>query len=214
MTSAAQIAANHRNAEKSTGPTSAEGKNRSRMNALKHGITRQVTVMTDEERPAFIEYCADLVEELAPETAHERRLAQAIAEDYWRLDRGRAAENNLFALGHFEAAGDIDVNHPEVHAALTQARVFRDNSGAFLVITLYEQRINRSLHRNLDLLRDLQTERRAVQTKAMEKAIDQRRNLAAYEENEALAVNGFVFSNDALDREIDRRHRSHHPKAA
>jgi hypothetical protein len=195
------------------------------MNALRHGITRQVSVMTDEERPAFIEYCAELVTDLAPETAHERRIAQAIAEDYWRLDRSRAAENNLFALGHFEAAGDIDVNHSQVHTALTQARVFRESAGVLQTITLYEQRINRSLHKNLELLRQLQSERREAHNHAREKAIDlrtarvepstlagERRPLGQHEQTEALAVNGFVYSNAAIDREIDRRRRLRHPE--
>jgi hypothetical protein len=45
--SPAQIAANRRNAHKSTGPRTEEGKNRSRCNAFRHGLTAQVTLMTD-----------------------------------------------------------------------------------------------------------------------------------------------------------------------
>ena len=44
MTSLKQIAANRRNALKSTGPTTSEGKQRSRCNAMRHGLTAE-TVM-------------------------------------------------------------------------------------------------------------------------------------------------------------------------
>ena len=43
-----QLAANRANAQRSTGPTSEDGRKRSSQNALRHGITAQTTVMTDE----------------------------------------------------------------------------------------------------------------------------------------------------------------------
>ncbi len=46
--SEAQIVANRINAAKSTGPRSAEGKERSRRNALKHGLAASVVVPGEE----------------------------------------------------------------------------------------------------------------------------------------------------------------------
>ena len=43
MATEEQIAANRRNAELSSGPKTEAGRNRSRMNALRHGLTGQVT---------------------------------------------------------------------------------------------------------------------------------------------------------------------------
>lgn len=53
MLSPLQYAANRLNAEKSHGPTSAEGRARSSMNALRHGLTARVVVLPSEDMGAY-----------------------------------------------------------------------------------------------------------------------------------------------------------------
>ena len=48
--------ANRANAQKSTGPRTEEGKQRSRLNGIRHGLTGQVSIMTDENRAAHDTY--------------------------------------------------------------------------------------------------------------------------------------------------------------
>ncbi len=48
MTTEAQIKANQENAKKSTGPTSIEGKQRSSMNAITHGIFAKIPLLPGE----------------------------------------------------------------------------------------------------------------------------------------------------------------------
>ena len=101
MTSEKQIIANRANSEKSTGPKTPETKAISAMNALRHGMTGQVNLMPNEDREAHDNFCAAIVECLAPEGALEIQFAQSAAEDNWRANRGRSIETNMFAVGSF-----------------------------------------------------------------------------------------------------------------
>ena len=129
-----------------------EGKRRSSLNARRHNLTGQVTAMTEEDRIAHNAFSEALIKSMAPEGALELQLAQRIATDSWRLNRSSAIEDNIFALGFTDHAGDIDTDHPELHAALTAARTFTREAKSIELLTLYEQRLNRSLQKNLALL--------------------------------------------------------------
>src|ERR1700732_303991 len=114
MISEKQRQPNRNNARLSTGPKTNEGRSRSRLNALRHGLTGQVTTMTDDDRAAHDEFCQALIKNLAPEGAMETQLAQRIATDSWRLNRLSAIEDNLFALGLHQNAGNLCPDHEQV----------------------------------------------------------------------------------------------------
>ena len=160
MRSKAQIAASKANSQKSTGPTSLEGKNKSRLNALRDGITGQVTTLSPEDRPVFEKLKAEHVADLKPETISETKLAHAIAWDTWRLDRLRATEMNIYAQSADNHYDPDDPDDPETQAARANTETFCNEARRFELMSLYETRLNRSIHRNLEDLRNLQTERR------------------------------------------------------
>ena len=54
------IEANRRNAQRSTGPKTEEGKAASRLNAGRHKVTAQVSILPDEERAAAEDFCGKL----------------------------------------------------------------------------------------------------------------------------------------------------------
>lgn len=160
LVSERRIEANRKNAQRSTGPRTPEGKAKSSLNALRHGVTGQVSIMTVEDRAAHDKFCQELIDRFQPESPVEVQFASLIAEDFWRLQRIRAVENDVLALGNFSEAAAIDVGHPEIHASLTRARTFLDHSREFERLTLYEQRINRSIEKNRRQLDELQAERK------------------------------------------------------
>ena len=98
MTSLKQIEANRRNALKSTGPRSEEGKRRSRRNAIRHGLTAE-TVITDLENPAdYKAFEAAIAADHDAQTAVERELVLRLASLLWRLRRATSIERGLFEI--------------------------------------------------------------------------------------------------------------------
>jgi len=211
MLSDKQLAANRANAQLSTGPKTEEGKRRSSLNARRHNLTGQVTAMTEEDRIAHNAFAEALIKAMAPEGALELQLAQRIATDSWRLNRSSAIEENIFALGFTDHAGDIDVEHPELHAALTAARTFTREAKSIELLTLYEQRINRSLQKNLALLQQLQNARKDARKAGRKAEMEQASKLNQPSKINGLpddpAKNGFVFSNEQRPGVIDRERR-------
>jgi hypothetical protein len=149
MVTEQQIAANRLNAQLSSGPVTDAGRKRSRMSALRHGITGQVTSMTDEDCAAHDTCSKAFVKDLAPDGAMEVQLAQRVATDSWRLNRISAVEDNLFALGQLQHGGGACPDIPQLDAALTRAHVFTLESKMFQLLTLYEQRLTGPLYGGL-----------------------------------------------------------------
>ena len=204
-----QLAANRANAQHSTGPNTTDGKKRSSQNALRHGITAQTTILTDEDRIQHDEFCASMMADLAPVGSMETFLASSVAEEAWRLNHARAQCGNIVAIGHFDGTGDIydAADHPEVHTAITAARTTRDNAKTLELISLYETRIRRSFEKYLEKLEKLQAERKAKR----EQELDEARKFFQMAEIKGIPWNptadGFIFSNNEVARYTDRYHR-------
>ena len=160
MASEKQIAANILNAQKSTGPTSEDGKKKSRLNAKRHGLTGQVITLSEDDLPIFEKFKASFIADLQPKTLMETSLADSIAWDTWRLNHLRAIEMNLYAVNAESHNLTIDSDNPRIDAALIDAVTFEKESGELARLSLYEQRLNRGIHKNLAVLRDLQAERK------------------------------------------------------
>ena len=87
MISTKQAEANRRNAIKSTGPKTKEGKAKSRMNALKHGLTGKQVVIPGEDPEEFELLLSQLMQEHDPQSVLETSLVEWIAGAIWRLKR-------------------------------------------------------------------------------------------------------------------------------
>jgi hypothetical protein len=96
MSSLKQIAANRRNALKSTGPVTPEGKERSRCNAVRHGLTAETVIAALEDAEDYQAFDAAVTADYDAETAIERELVLRLASVLWRLRRATGIETSLF----------------------------------------------------------------------------------------------------------------------
>jgi len=110
-------ATNRANAQKSTGPKSDAGKKRSSLNALRHGLTGQVVLPT-EEPSAYKLFAAGMLKDLLlePKSPDPSPTAPGVSTE------PQAIENNLCALALNGNADSVVTDHPEAHAALVMAK--------------------------------------------------------------------------------------------
>ena len=98
MTSFRQNEANRRNASKSTGPTTEEGKQRSRCNVLRHGLTAETVIGALEDAEDYKEFEAAITADYDAQSAVERELVLRLASLLWRLRRATTIETGLFEI--------------------------------------------------------------------------------------------------------------------
>jgi hypothetical protein len=96
MTSFKQFEANRRNARMRTGPTSEEGKQRSRCNAVRHGLTAETVIGALEDAEDYKAFEAAIIADYDAQSAVERELVLRLASLLWRLRRATAIETGLF----------------------------------------------------------------------------------------------------------------------
>src|SRR5262249_30414951 len=117
MTSFRQIDSNRRNARKSTGPITEQGKQRSRCNAVRHRLTAETVIGALEDAEAYQAFEAIIIADYDAQSAVERELVLRLAGLLWRLRRATSIETGLF---------EIQANHlsdfRQARHALTSSR--------------------------------------------------------------------------------------------
>ena len=106
--SEARIRANQINAQKSTGPRTQEGKERSRRNSLKHGLTGEGIVLPSDDVAAVTRRFEALETELAPSNEMGLVLVQRIALLSVRLERSARQESATLGEKVRNAVGEFD----------------------------------------------------------------------------------------------------------
>jgi hypothetical protein len=123
MTSFRQIEANRRNASKSTGPVTEEGKQRSRCNAVRHSLTAETVIGALEDAEDYKAFEAAIIADYDAQSAVERELVLRLASLLWRLRRATIMETGLFEiqadhLSGFRQARQVNTASQEVVHAL------------------------------------------------------------------------------------------------
>ncbi len=168
MLSEAQVIANRRNAQKSTGPRSSQGKAIASQNSIKHGLSAHQAVIGSESKAEFEQYRERILGELDPISPMESMLAERIVTLSWRLERiGRIQNQTIDAMNAAKNSSPL--------AKLTQSLIskyagqpedepndsaddlklgrmaIKDFSNARVLdrLLMYERRIEHSLYRTI-----------------------------------------------------------------
>jgi hypothetical protein len=149
------------NGAKSRGPTTQKGKNRSRLNALKHGRYARLDVILSNEDPEALEQVLRVYEDrLAPRDNLELRLVRELAGIDWRLTRYRAMETRRLENEMEIQAPAFDTVHmnPDETLRVTAAdRSLYENSRSPAFVAFRESRLlyaRESVTRTLTRLRN------------------------------------------------------------
>jgi len=113
-------------------------------------------------------------------------------------------ENNLFSLGFQEQPGTF-ASDPAIHCALAQAKSLDGRADLFTRLSLYEQRLNRTLAQAKAELTQLQQERAKAQEQALKDAAQIRKLKQALAEPWQPEQNGFEFSSREMTVWMRRR---------
>src|SRR5437868_8840880 len=124
-TATARAATSRRNGSKSAGPKTPAGKQRSKFNALKHGLSAKTLVLPGEDADAFQGRLDAWTHDLAPRNDLEHDLVGRAVQVSWQLDRAeRAATARLTSL--IRAAPDELALRQEDQAVALGQRLFHD----------------------------------------------------------------------------------------
>jgi hypothetical protein len=114
MASERQIAANRRNARKSTGPRSGAGRKRASRNAYRYGLTLNIT------SAAFAKQLDKLVREIAGDSKDAIVLERARAIAQAELDLARVRRAKVSLIEPASAFGELDP--PQAFSTVTQLK--------------------------------------------------------------------------------------------
>jgi hypothetical protein len=185
---------NRANAQHSTGPKTEVGKQRSRLNAMKYGLTGQLVVMPTEDLELYESHRQSFQDEYRPQGATEEHLVQSLADASWRLNRVALLESNLLSISY--TPRDL------VDGLLDQAK-------ALAHLSMHSQRLSRQFERTVAQLRELQKARRIQEKKDLNdhvnimKMSDSQGQKCSPSENQP--QDGFVFSSAQIDPTLRAR---------
>ena len=166
MTTRAQMKANRKNAKKSTGPRTEEGKTRSAQNALKHGLLARDTVLPGEDPADFDSQLSALEADIQPANSLEFELVRQIADAQWRMRRLTRLETGFLAAAVDDQRRYMEKRRPDElrpgygGETLLLGSAMLDRTQTFVHLARYDGHLSRRFFRAVKQLRDLRHDER------------------------------------------------------
>ncbi len=174
-----RAAINRANSQHSTGPRTDPGKQRSSLNALRHGLTAASPVLLSEDPAAYESHRAQFFDEYQPATATETQLVQELTDTSWRLNRIPLIEAKLLS-------GADSLPIMDAHRLLSN-------------LGIQAHRLSRQFQKAVETLRGIQSARRDHERRRLKDAA------ALLELHKHKGIpwhptdHGFVFSKDEVE---------------
>jgi hypothetical protein len=161
MPSERQLVANKKNAQKSTGPKTPEGRAAVRLNGVKHGLTAATLVLPGESESDFESLLDSFESEHNPATPTEEALVRQMAMAQWRLLRCYHIESAFFTLRMDDLQMNVrDAKKLDRFAPLAVvARCDCDSANLLPKLSAMQARLERSFYKALHELERLRAAR-------------------------------------------------------
>jgi hypothetical protein len=160
--SAARRAAARANGAKSQGPVTPEGKAKSALNAITHGLTAGTLVLTTESKDKYQALLASYRERCNPDGPIENDLVEEIVAAKWQERRVAAMIAALIDVAMDRMEKEIRDEFENIDNAARSALAFDNQakeSATLALLNRYATRHARDYHRALRHLREIQSER-------------------------------------------------------
>ena len=169
MTSLRQLEANRRNAARSTGPITEAGKQRSRQNAVRHGLSAETVIGVLEDIEDYQGFEAAIIADFNAETAVERELVLRLASLLWRIRRTVTIETALFQM-EAESLQELRLDQSLIYASNSSRdlahgfqRLVNLDGATIEQLRRYERSLSRQIAQTLFLLRQ-QSQRQHIRS--------------------------------------------------
>jgi hypothetical protein len=167
MATEKQIAANRRNAQKCTGPKTREGKFKSSLNALKHGLYAHQHILQTEDESVYQNYVTEVLTQLEPQNTIELELVDAFIQASWRRRRIAAIINQRMNDAIDEVlSSPNDATEPPLPAQLTSQAIatLEAKGSSFLRFEAHELRLANFCQRTIFRLYSLRKQKSRNET--------------------------------------------------
>jgi len=154
------LSRNRANAQKSTGPKTEDGKARSSLNRLDHGLAGRFRLLPGESQEDYTQLQTSLDCEWNPQHATEQILVTQMAEAHWKLRRIGNWQDGILQ----KCPNPFD---PDIPAEVSKR---------MMLLQRYEVSERRAFHKGMEDLRRLQNERRKPieeENRALSNALDE-----------------------------------------
>jgi hypothetical protein len=200
MSTNKQIDANRENAQKSTGPSSADGLKRSSLNSTTHGFTGQTLVLSAAEQAPYEAFVQQMRQEFNPCTAESRELLQNYTDLRWSIQQITVQQNNILAIMNVITQHHIDTDDLAGMDAALEPHTRR-----LKILGTYEQRRRRAAKETLTEFNKVEQEHYNAQQEHLRAAADAHQDFQKLGQTWDPKEFGFVCSLQQIEQFIAKK---------